>query len=577
VLEAKTSHRQQSRPTSYLNTMMGKLHSNDKVPLWKEDMVERVKWRSQTNKDALSHTAPLPSTAQLLSPRGASPPSTLKALPSNGVSLRNARTTKTGRAISDGASEAGLYTTLSAHSSAKDRERKLFFYQDAICDLELQTQLLNQRETEIRDELARMQLALSKGGVGKNARITDAQLTRERAKMMRTLEVSEERVSEAERLNRDTVTLINKLRKGRADFLRRMRNSNEREAAMVGDMKRFGQSAHASLDEKEKLEARLKRSQFEYGIELRDYDKRAASLEEQIEELNTNIERAKNAENHYMEQEKQAQFSSLKQRREVVQRREIRLGYAKSQVQLMEADFERLRLAVGVETEAGSLHSDNPSGLQSVHELVSASLQNEERNSSLVSFVEVQVAQAQALEAEIAQYEEQYQRLLHARQDESHSSAQSNERQARAAEQIGGINASIDAHETVLSQLCEPVQLLFDRLGCTAPNDDGGLFKLKGCRPDTLTDYIRLIDDELRVRHVKAQHLLPEPVEEVDPRAVAPPEPKPKRSALEVLEQFTRAAEVLDYTPVEQVRRELEKAAQNNQLGVDAALGEMGH
>jgi len=550
--------------------MMGKLHNNDKVPVWKEEMVERVKWRSQTSKDILSSTVPLPS------PRGASPPANWNTMPSNGTGSRTSLIAKPGKASSDEASDAGLSTALSAHSSAKNRERKLFFYQDALFDLELQTQLLSQRETDLRDELARTQKALNCGGAGKHGRMTDAQLTRDRAKMKRTLEVSEERVSEAERLNRETVALINKLRKGRADFLRTMRTCNEREAAMVGDMKHIGQSTHASLDEKEKLEARLKRSQFECGVELRDYDKMAASIQDQIEELNKKIERAKYAENNQLELEKQAEFSTLKKKREVEQRREMKLSYAKNQVQMMEAEFERLRLAVGVEPKAGSPHSGNQSSLHSVHELVAASVQNEERNSSLLSFVEVQVAHAQALEADIAKYEEQYQRLLHEQQDESNTSSQSNERQARAAEQIGGVNANVVAHETLLSQLCEPVQLLFARLGCTAPTDDGGLFELKGCRPDTLTDYIRLIDEEVRARHVKAQHLVPVPMEEVDTLAIEAPKPKPKRSTLEVLEQFTRAADVLDHPSVEQVRRELERAAQSIQLSVDASGGEEG-
>jgi hypothetical protein len=550
--------------------MMGKLHNNDKVPVWKAEMVERVKWRSKTSQDALSSTAPLPSA------RGASPPSTAKTVPSNGTGPRMARTAKSAWTSSDEASDAGLWTTTSVQASAKDRERKLLFYQDAISDLELQTHLLSQRDAELRDDLARVQQALSSGGGGKSARMTDARLARGKAKLTRTLEVSEARVSEAERLNRETVTLINKLRKGRADFLRSMRSSNEREAAMVVDMKHFGQSAHASLDEKEKLEARLKRSQFEYGVEVRDYDKRSAALQDQIAELNTSIERAKYAEQHELELDKQAEFSTLKRRREVEQRREMKLGFAKSQVQAMEAEFERLRLAVGIAAEADSPDSGRPSGLESIHELVASSLQNDERNSSLVSFVEMQVAQAHALEADIAKHEEQYRRLLLARQDEDSTSSLSNERRARAAEQIDGVNASIDAYETLLFRLCEPVQLLFDRLGCTAPTGDGGLFELKGCRPDTLTDYIRLIDEQVRANHLRTHNLVPERVEEGEETlAVDQPEQKPKRSTLQVLEQFTRAVKLLDHPSVEQLRQALEKAAQNDHFGVAVAEGEV--
>lgn len=41
-----------------------------------------------------------------------------------------------------------------------------------------------------------------------------------------------------------------------------------------------------------------------------------------------------------------------------------------------------------------------------------------------------------------------------------------------------------------------------------APKDDGGLLGLKGCRPDTLTDYIHAIDETAKSLRLKAEGLL---------------------------------------------------------------------
>ena len=41
--------------------------------------------------------------------------------------------------------------------------------------------------------------------------------------------------------------------------------------------------------------------------------------------------------------------------------------------------------------------------------------------------------------------------------------------------------------------------MLFDKLDCAKLNeDDGGLLKLQGMRPDTLTDHLRLIDEAVK-------------------------------------------------------------------------------
>ena len=55
-------------------------------------------------------------------------------------------------------------------------------------------------------------------------------------------QVSEERVADAERLNKATVDSINKLRRGRSDFLHQMARLTERVSVMSADMKHFAQA-----------------------------------------------------------------------------------------------------------------------------------------------------------------------------------------------------------------------------------------------------------------------------------------------------------------------------------------------
>ena len=66
---------------------------------------------------------------------------------------------------------------------------------------------------------------------------------RETSKLSKTLQVSEERVADAERVNSNLMELINKLRRGRADFLHSLAKLTERESAMSTDMKHFAQAS----------------------------------------------------------------------------------------------------------------------------------------------------------------------------------------------------------------------------------------------------------------------------------------------------------------------------------------------
>ncbi|KAL3925549.1 MAG: hypothetical protein SGPRY_003618 [Prymnesium sp.] len=209
TVEVQTSRRQAS--SSYLRKVMGDLHSSERMPLWKEEMIERVKRTAQTRKqrDLFSQSAPASSrTSTNRTPRARD---AVAAAPSASV-------------IEPGVGKRW----------ARDAERKLFWYQDAIHEQELQSQLLEQKVNSLQGQVGeileeRRRTAGLPGFVYSTPFLLD-------------LQVSETRVADAERVNSSMMDLINKLRRGRADFLQHLAKLTEREAAMTADMKHFAQA-----------------------------------------------------------------------------------------------------------------------------------------------------------------------------------------------------------------------------------------------------------------------------------------------------------------------------------------------
>ncbi len=192
---------------------------------------------------------------------------------------------------------------------------------------------------------------------------------REKNRLSRALQVSEERVADADRLNKATVDSINKLRRGRSDFLHQMARLSERMAVMSTDMKHFAQAAHASLDEKEKVEARLKRQQFDYQQEGRHYEHMHDSLQQELQHLEESISNNHAAEEAFMQKERQESFRSLKAKRDSDTRRELKLGYLQNHVRGQEMDFQRLHRIMGVKftpEKVRAVTDDSEEGLHSL-------------------------------------------------------------------------------------------------------------------------------------------------------------------------------------------------------------------
>jgi len=363
--------------------------------------------------------------------------------------------------------------------------------------------------------------------------------------------------------------VINKLRHGRKDFLHQMSRLNERESAMATDMKHFAQAAHASLDDKEKLEARLKRQQFEYKQEGHYHKQTDSALQAELDKLDMSIGDANLTEEQNVQQERREDYAWLKSKRDIEQRRELRLGYLQNQVRGQEMDFQRLHRIIGVRF--------TPEKPESVHEIINASLKNEERNSSLLGFVSVQTQQVEALDEEVRQLETESEALLVAQQAESQKRAHADSTAQSEQESLESYANSSAYHEQILSALCAPTKALFALLNCEAPIDDGGLFSLKGCRPDTLVDYMREIGNSLKGLRSKALEFVPEEdLEQQDEVGQADDDDDQSNVqdiANEVLRGFLMPHVVPAHPSVMDLRKELEQAAQKQQAHKSEAFG----
>ena len=128
----------------------------------------------------------------------------------------------------------------------------------------------------------------------------------------------------------------------------------------------------------------------------------------------------------------------------------------------------------------------------------------------------------------------------------SHEALASTDQQQRAEESEAALETATRALHAELEALCPAIEALFGTLSCKAPEGDGGLFALRGCRPDTLPDYLKALDLETKSLHTRALNL-----------------PSGSDKALNArLAGFTQATVVETHPSVVELRKELEAAAQ---------------
>jgi len=333
-------------------------------------------------------------------------------------------------------------------------------------------------------------------------------------------------------VNSNMMDLINNMRRGRSEFLLQLSKLTEREAAMAADMKHFAQVAHASLDEKEKTEARLKRQQFDYKVEGHHFETVLDNLQTELHKLEEKIHNTHHAEEELMQKQRQSNFRTLKAQRDSEQKRELKLGYLQNHVRGQEMDFQRLHRIMGVKF--------TPEKPESVVEIVSTSLKHEQRNASLLHFVGVQTAQMEALQDEVRALEDEEAQLLARAQQREEAQVVADASESREEKLAQKTLDAIDTYESTLQKLCPIVVSLCD---LTSALSNPGELALKGCRPDTLADHLRLVDDSIKDMRNRAASI-------------------PTGTGNEWLRDFLEPKTVNDHPNVFDLRKELETAAQ---------------
>ena len=539
---------------SYLRKVMTELHTSERVPLWKEEMVERVKRAATARQQQLDleHlSASAPPTARLAHS------STRRSVGESESVVDSIRGGGAHGSVADSQAEMGM--TRGGSTQAREIERKLFWYQDAIHEQELQQQLLEQKSRALGEEVAdalnkqRHHPELKGVGVVHLEKEMHKRQLREKARLSRALQVSEERVADAERLNKSTVASINKLRRGRADFLHQVNRLEERVNVMMTDMKHFAAAAHASLDEKEKVEARLKRQQFDYRNELSHTENIFDMLQSELQVLEEKISAGHQAEEEFMQHQRQEQFRSVKLQRDDDQKRELKLGYLQNHVRGQEMDFQRLHRIMGVKF--------TPEKPDSVQEIVKASLSHEQRNASLLHYVGVQNVQIEEIEEQVRLLEKEESSLKVETKKSEEESVVSVAEAERAGVSRQSTLEGISKRDEDLKKLCPIVETLCSMSGASSAvsSENAGILQLKGCRPDTLTDYLRLIDVAIKELRSRAESL-------------------PTASGNEWLRDFLAYHEVVSHPTVTEIRKELETAAQKvkEQKEAKIVMGEGG-
>lgn len=418
--------------------------------------------------------------------------------------------------------------------------------QDAIHDQELRAQLIEAEQKGILDQTTELAAARTRKAEESGMRVGAQRLEKEAqrkmmvelARLKKCLEVNEERVTDAQKVNRMHAGTINQLRRGRKDFMAQMRKMDEREHSMTADMKHFAAGSNAALDEKEKVEAKLKRQVFEYKLEVHAWENTIQQLDEELRGLEQSIAEAHAEEAAHLEKMRQRQYVALKGARDAEQKRELRLGYLQNQVRGQEMDFQRLHRIMGVKFV--------PEKPESVGEIVAVSLKHEERNASLLAFVGVQNRQVDELQEELSKLDAEAVQLEAQRVSAVAEAYASVEHAQRQSSTDSRLHDAISTLQTQLETLCPAVEGLVNLLDAAPPDDDGGLLELKGFRPDTLPDYLKALDVVAKELHNRALNLPSAQDNNRNPRLAGFQNPKvvePHPSVIELRKELEVAAQ----------------------------------
>ena len=302
------------------------------------------------------------------------------------------------------------------------RHANLSYLRDAISDLMLTSQFQEADFTQRSAQLQKLlQQASAAGGaagrIGKGKRDNnDLDLMTKALNMTDQLELFESRTSQARDANAGLEKIINELRRERAQQQNTMRQRGEREGAMATDMRQFATTAHAALDEKERIKGRVRRLKHEWKLERAQQETEQMQLQRTLVDLEAAIETMQMEEETERQDATRLECREMREAYKVVEVRERRLGYLRAQSAALSNEFRKLGEVAGV---TGGRGRDERGGSKFNHEdpqtadvLINTLKQNDIRNESGHAYLQELDGEVESLSSELSKLDKEEKQLI---------------------------------------------------------------------------------------------------------------------------------------------------------------------
>lgn len=227
--------------------------------------------------------------------------------------------------------EAHTAQTLSRaqRETIKETHAKVQYHADSVHDMELEGQFLDEASAQAVDSLA-----IANGELAARAKDEDphARIVRRRDKLLGQVAQTERRASEAKLANGDLAKVIGTLRAERRTHVMCAREAKSRVSAMESDSKHFASIALTSLDEAEKVEARLRRMHHDVIVERRQHASTLAQIDLDLASQDRALQLASAAEEEAVEEDRRGKYVRARDARTHSERRARRMDYLQAQV-----------------------------------------------------------------------------------------------------------------------------------------------------------------------------------------------------------------------------------------------------
>ena len=157
---------------------------------------------------------------------------------------------------------------------------------------------------------------------------------------------------------------------------------------MAVDMRGFAASAHAALDEKERIKGRVRRMRHEWKLERSTQETEQLTLERAQGDLEKLIEFAQEQEESAVQDDTRRECRLMRDAFARAEFRERRVGYLKAQSGALMSEFKRLGEVADVNNNKQGGDRFNPEDPSTCGTLTGKLRQNDVRNESAHSYVQ---------------------------------------------------------------------------------------------------------------------------------------------------------------------------------------------